>query len=182
MADESRLAIREMRPDDTRAFLEVHHAAVREVAARDYSVEIIDAWAPLPITDGHVAGVLANPDDEYRLVAEIKGRVVGIGALVAENHEVRACYVAPDAGRRGVGSALLREIEREALQRGLKFLEADSSLTAEPFYAAQGYLVLERGDHVLHNGKRMACVKMRKHLVSPRVSTSQARGGIRTTG
>jgi putative acetyltransferase len=175
-------AIRKMRPDDARAFLEVHHAAVREVAAKDYPVEIIDAWAPLPITDCDVGRVLTNPDDEYRLVAEIEGRVVGIGALGAKNHEVRACYVAPEAGRRGVGSALLREIEREARQRGLKFLEADSSLTAEPFYAAQGYLALERGEHVLHNGERMACVKMRKHLVSRRASMSQARGGIRTTG
>jgi putative acetyltransferase len=100
---------------------------------------------------------------------------------VAKNHEVRACYVEPEAGRRGVGSALLQEIEREAHQRGLKFLEADSSLTAEPFYAAQGYLVLGRGEHVLHSGQRMACVKMRKYLVSHRTSTSQARGGIETT-
>jgi putative acetyltransferase len=175
-------AIRKMRPDDARAFLEVHHAAVREIAAKDYLVEVIDAWAPLPITERHVGGVLTNPDSEYRLVAEIEGRVVGIGALVAKNHEVRACYVAPEAGRRGVGSALIREIEREALQRGLKFLEVESSLTAEPFYAAQGYLVLERCEHVLHNGERMACVKMRKRLVSRRASTSQARGGIRTTG
>jgi len=168
--------IRKMCPQDARTFLEVHHAAVREVAAKDYSAEVVDAWAPLPINERHVAGVLTNPDDEYRLVAEIEGRVVGVGALVAKNHELRACYVAPQAGRRGVGSALLREIEREALQRGLKFLEAESSLTAEPFYAAHGYFVLERGEHSLHNGERMPCVKMRKHLVSPRASTSKARG------
>jgi len=159
-------AIREMRSEDARAFLEIHHAAVREVAAKDYSVEIIDAWAPLPITERDVAGVLSNPDDEYRLVAEIERRVVGVAALVAKHHEVRACYVAPEAGRRGVGSALLREIEREALQLDLDFLEAESSLTAEPFYAGQRYLVLERGEHALHNGERMACVKMRKRLDS----------------
>jgi putative acetyltransferase len=123
----------------------------------------------------HVAGVLTNPDDEYRVVAEFEGRVVGIGVLVAKNHEVRACYVAPEASRRGVGSALLREIERDALQRDLKFIEADSSLTAESFYAAQSYFVLKRGEYVLQNGKRMACVKVRKHLVSLRASTSKAR-------
>jgi GNAT superfamily N-acetyltransferase len=32
--------------------------------------------------------------------------------------------MASEAVRRGVGSALLQEIEREALQRGLKSLEA----------------------------------------------------------
>jgi hypothetical protein len=41
----------------------------------------------------------------------------------------------------------------------------------------QGYLVLERGEHVLHNGERMARVTMRANiLASSRASTSKARG------
>lgn len=77
---------------------------------------------------------------------------------------MRACYVTPEASRKGVGSALVREIERIAQQRGLGFLELDSSVTAEPFYLAQGYAVRERGDHILRSGQAMACVKMVKTL------------------
>jgi putative acetyltransferase len=109
-------------------------------------------------------GRSSKPGWRYRLIAEIDGLVVGIAALVAGNNELRACYVAPQACRKGVGSALIREIERAALEQGVAFLEADSSLTAAPFYAARGYEIREYGEHILQNGRRMTCVKMRKEL------------------
>lgn len=71
-----------MRDDDARSFLEVHHAAVRGIAAKDYPQAVIEDWAPLPITEKTVAGFLKNPDNEIRLVAETNGEIVGIGALV----------------------------------------------------------------------------------------------------
>jgi putative acetyltransferase len=154
-----------MRPGDARAFLEVHHAAVRGSAAKDYPVAVIEAWAPMPLTDDVMERVRANPDREYRLIAEIGNRVVGIGALVFENSELRACYVEPEMGGRGVGSALVSEIERAARSQGLRFLELDSSVNAERFYRSKGYEVVERGEHVLHGGQAMTCVKMRKRLV-----------------
>jgi putative acetyltransferase len=159
--------IREMRPDDARAFLEAHLAAVRSLAAGDYSQEVIDAWAPLPILDQHVEKVRSNPDGELRLIAEFGGRVVGIGCLIARIRELRACYVAPEASRRGVGSAIVAATERVARERGAAHLDVDSSITAEPFYAALGYEARGHGEHTLANGRRMACVKMRKRLLSP---------------
>jgi putative acetyltransferase len=161
------IVIREMRPEDARAFLEVHHAAVRDAAANDYPAEVIDAWAPAQITDEAVAFVRANPEGEIGLIAEIGGRIVGVAALVVTNAELRACYVAPEANRRGVGSALIRKLEHVARERGLAFLELDSSVTAAPFYESLGYEIRELGEHVLANGQRMACVKMRKALSTP---------------
>jgi putative acetyltransferase len=159
---EADLVIRDMRPEDARAFLEIHHRAVRGVAANDYPPEVIDAWAPAKVTDEAVAFVRANPEGELRLIAEIGGRIVGVAALVAKNAELRACYVAPEANRRGVGSALVRRLEQIASAQGLAFLELDASVTATPFYEALKYEALERGEHVLADGQRMACVKMRK--------------------
>ena len=156
------LTVRAMRQEDSRAFLEVHHAAVRGVAAKDYSSAVIEAWAPLPLTDAAIEAVRSNPDGEYRLVAEMDGQIVGIGALAVRTAELRACYVAPEATRQGVGSALVREIERAARERNLTFLELDSSVTAEPFYRAHGYEVRGQGEHILGAGRCMACVKMRK--------------------
>jgi putative acetyltransferase len=159
------IVIREMRSADARAFLEVHHAAVRGIAVADYPLTVIEAWAPSPVTERVAGQVRANRDNEYRLVAEIDGQVVGIGALVFESSELRACYVAPAVGRRGVGSALVHEIERAACDRGLSMLELDSSITAEAFYRKQGYETRERSEHILQNGQPMACVKMRKFLL-----------------
>jgi putative acetyltransferase len=158
------IKVRKMLTEDARTFLEVHHAAVRGIAAEDYPPEVVEVWAPIPVTEKSVERFLTNPDGEIRLVAEIDGRIVGIGCLVVANCELRACYVAPEAARIGVGSALVREIERIARDHGLDYLQMDSSVTAEPFYLHHGYSVRERGEHTLKPGRSMACVKMAKVL------------------
>ena len=158
------ITVREMLNDDAAAFLQVHHAAVRGIAAGDYPPEVVEDWAPMPITDQSIARFLANPDGELRLVAETEGRIVGIGALVLARSELRACYVAPQAARSGVGSALVHALERIARDNGLAHLQMDSSVTAEPFYLAHGYTVRGRGEHALSSGRRMACVRMEKVL------------------
>jgi len=99
------VTVRNMRREEARRFLEVHHAAVRGLADRDYPPAVIDAWAPA-ITDTRIKGFLANRDSELRLVAEIGGEIVGIGALVASASELRACYVAPAAARQVIGRAI----------------------------------------------------------------------------
>jgi putative acetyltransferase len=142
---------------------------VRGLAAKDYAPDVIDAWAPLPILDQHVEKVRSNPEGESRLIAELDGRAVGIGCLIAEREDFRACYVTPEASRRGVGSAIVRAIEWAARERGAARLDVDSSITAEPFYAALGYEARERGERILANGRRMACVKMRKRLLSANI-------------
>jgi hypothetical protein len=47
---------------------------------------------------------------------------------------------------------------------GLKRLQMDASLTAEAFYRAAGYQIVERGVHRMRTGNMMACVKMVKIL------------------
>lgn len=156
--------VRPVRPEDARCFIEVRNAAVRGIAVKDYPPAVIEAWAKSPITDATIDDFLVNPDKETRLVAELNTEIAGIGSLVIDNNELRACYVRPDAARQGVGSAILREIERIALENGVTFLQMDSSVTAEPFYKAMGYEVLEYGEHVLYRGPRMDCVRMGKVL------------------
>jgi hypothetical protein len=53
---------------------------------------------------------------------------------------------------------------RLAREKGLKELHLDSSLTAERFYTAHGYLSEDRGEHTLRDGLRMICVPMQKAL------------------
>jgi putative acetyltransferase len=158
------IVVRPMRLEDARAFLDVHHAAVRGLAAKDYPLDVVEDWAPLPISDHAVEKVRATHTQEIRFIAEIDDRVVGIGALVPARNELRACYVAPMAARKGVGRKLVCAIEVAARGRGLANLELESSISAEPFYVALGYSVLERTEHVLATGRRMACVRMRKSL------------------
>jgi putative acetyltransferase len=158
------VTVRKMRPQHARSFLEVHHAAVRGLAAADYPPDVIEAWAPLPISDEAVDLVAAASPAQIRLVAESDGEIVGIGEIVPALNELRACYVVPKVARQGVGTALVRAIEQIARAHGLTHLQLDASLTSEPFYLSLGYEVRERGEHVLGAGLKMACVKMEKRL------------------
>jgi putative acetyltransferase len=153
--------VREMRSADAPRFLEIHHAAIRGIAAKDYPPSVVEAWAR-PITEEVIERFLENRDHEIRLMAELNGQPVGIGAIVISNSELRACYVSPSAARRGVGSAIVAELERIAREHHLAHLQLESSTTAEPFYAALGYRVEGRREFFLAPGVSMAAVQMRK--------------------
>ena len=125
---------------------------------------MVDAWAPVLVSDAALEQFQVNPDDEIRLMADLGGETVGLGVLEPNGSELRACYVLPGFARRGVGTALVKEIEHLARARGLTHLHLESSLTAEPFYGALGYDIVERTEHVLRSGVAMAAVRMMKVL------------------
>jgi len=150
--------------EDARGILEAHHSAVHETAAKDYPLEILRCWSPAVTTDRIDQYVRSALPNETTVVAEVKGRVAGFGVIVESHNELRAVYVAAEFGNRGVGSALLQELERMAREKGCGELHMDSSLTASPFYRRHGYEELGRADHALSTGEKMACVRMRKVL------------------
>lgn len=156
------ITIRPFSPDDAEVFLRVHHAAVRGNAANDYPTEVINAWAPA-IQTTHIERVKADLTGT-RVLALCDGEVAGVGEVVPDLSELRACYVAPKFGRRGIGQRIVAELEQIARSRGVLRLWLDSSLTAEAFYKRLGYSVRQRGEHVLGNGVTMACVTMEKIL------------------
>jgi putative acetyltransferase len=157
------ITVRAFRENEAATFLDIHGRSIRGLAAQHYPTAVIEAWAVPPTTE-NIRGFLLNSDGEVRLIAELDGEPVGIGALILANSELRACYVLPEVARKGVGSALVREIERLASAHRLTRLHLQASVNAEPFYAALGYDVVERGEHVLRTGQRMAAVKMEKSL------------------
>jgi len=155
------IAVRPLGDDEGRVYLEIVNSAIRGLAVTHYAPDTIAGWV-VPVTDESVHTLMVNADHEIRLVAELDGQPVGIGALVLERSELRACYVSPHAARRGCGSALVQEIERLARDHGLTRLDLAASLNAEAFYAAHGYKVRERSVVVLSNGHRMSAVWMGK--------------------
>jgi GNAT superfamily N-acetyltransferase len=70
-------------------------------------------------------------------VAEDSNSVVGTAGL--EGNVLVTFFVAPAHQRRGIGAALLPEVESTARKAGLQRLEVQSSLAGAPFYEAMGY-------------------------------------------
>lgn len=156
--------VQKLGPQHTRAYLEVHRASVRGIAAYDYPASVIEAWAPAPVTDEAVEIAMANPDGELRVGAFGDGRMVGIGAVVPSLRELRACYVLPEEGWSGVGRMIVAELETIARARGVSVLRLESSVTAFSFYSALGYEIVTRTELVLSSGLPMPAITMRKRL------------------
>ena len=157
------VTVRRLHDDEIRLYLEIHERAIRGLAGCHYSHDDIEGWV-VPATDENLRRLTQNTDREIRLVAELDGTPVGIGALVLQDSELRAVYVSPEGARQGCGSALVREIERIARNNNVARLTLHASLNAEQFYVDLGYDVLERTDVVLPNDHRMAVVRMGKDL------------------
>jgi ribosomal protein S18 acetylase RimI-like enzyme len=161
-------AIRSALAGDALAILEAQRSAVRGGAASDaYRQEIIDHWAPERIAPQRIEAFARSIErrEAVVLVAEDEaGRILGFGSIVPGNCELRALYVRAEHGRCGVGRAILSRLEALAREAGLEELRLDASVNAVPFYRAQGYIALERGEHVLKSGARMDCVRMRKAM------------------
>ena len=107
----SKVIIRPAEDSDALIFLEVLNCSIREVACADYSPEVIDSRA-IPVGPKSISRYVENTEIELRIIAEIDGEAVGIGATVISNSELRACYVAPEGLRRGVGTTIVHELER----------------------------------------------------------------------
>jgi GNAT superfamily N-acetyltransferase len=146
---------------DAEAILHVHTESLMILCAGDYTPQQLEGWAKLPVDERWLARKFERGD--VVLVAEDhRGMIIGFGERAGD--EIRAVYVHPLNARRGVGSMLLRELERSAAAAGVDTLRLDSSLTAEPFYKRCGYQVESRGMHDCGNGTTLQCVRMRKSV------------------
>jgi len=146
--------LRPATPADAAAILQLHAESVHLLCAADYTPEQIHAWV----------GLIPKPD---WLQTKF---IIGVRVIVAEsdqgllgfaerwNEEIFAVYVHPLHIRRGIGSALLDELERTALEQGMTNLRLDASMNAEAFYNARGYASIEAGTHAFADGTVIPCM------------------------
>ncbi|HEY8601286.1 MAG TPA: GNAT family N-acetyltransferase [Thermomicrobiales bacterium] len=154
------MEIREFRAGDEPALREVFFSAIHGTAAADYTPEQVDAWAPAEFDRERWAERMRGIAP---FVAEEDGRIVGYADVQGDGY-IDHFFVAATAGRRGVGSALMRMIHATAAERGITALYSNVSLTARPFFEHWGFAV-EREQQPVANGVTMTNFLMRKPLI-----------------
>jgi putative acetyltransferase len=70
---------------------------------------------------------------------------------LAPKGEIECFYVHHGHQHRGIGSALMARVEREARSRGNTRLPADVSITAEPLLRCMGFRVVRRQLKIYRN-------------------------------
>lgn len=77
--------------------------------------------------------------DHALLVADDEKRLVGLAALNLDRHEILACYLDREFGRRQLAEDLLAALEARALDFGVRKLKVKTAPTTEAFFRAAGY-------------------------------------------
>lgn len=155
------LTIRPATPDDIPSLNQLIARSARELSVGYYTAPQIDALVR------HVFGVDSTlvQDGSYFVVEE-RGALAGCGGWSrrrtmyggdqrpiggaefldpdVDAARIRAFFVAPEFVRRGVGRLLLTHSADAAVAAGFNRLELMATLPGVPFYAALGFLPLER--------------------------------------
>lgn len=150
------LSIRLAEVADAERIVQIQCQALQTQCAEDYTTEQLNAL----IKDKS----RKRSWDETIFVAEINNEVVGFAALLRVFSSIGAAYVDPDFTRRGIGTKLLAEVEREAKLHNIPVLRVMSSLTARPFYEANGYDAIAES-YIRVKGVKIPCVALKKRLV-----------------
>jgi ribosomal protein S18 acetylase RimI-like enzyme/ubiquinone/menaquinone biosynthesis C-methylase UbiE len=150
---------------DAAGIAEAHRDSIAALGPRFYSADVVAEWGAGLTADVYVRAMNGG---ETFFVAESRGspsQILGFAThRVDDGQHGTAVYVRGEAARRGLGSALYRLAEAEAIRAGACAIDIDASLVAVDFYKALGFVESGRGHHRLRSGALMACVFMRKAL------------------
>ena len=153
--------IRRARAEEARPIGILFRDSVRTISRRDYSQAQVEAWAPETVDLEHWVERIVQL---YFIVAMRDGEIAGFAGLHGADH-LDLLYVGKDHQNRGVASALLGGIEREARARGAARLATEASLTARPFMERRGFRIV-RQPEVNYNGHTFTNFVMEKVLVA----------------
>lgn len=135
------MEIRRITRQDLPALTDLFKRSVFEIAGCDYTPAQCAAWTQNAENPQWAERFLST----WTIGAFIAEQLAGFANLESPT-QLDCFYVHPDFQRQGVGSALFKAVSEQAQKAGAAFLESDISLTAEPFFRAQGWKVLHRNE------------------------------------
>ena len=154
------MRLRQATAADVPAMVDLHGRAVREVCAREYAPEQIEAWLGKPRGKRFAESVAAGL---MHVCVDDGGAVVGFGKRRGES--ISALYVDPRHHGQGIGAMLLQRLVEDARAEGLTELTTHSTTNAVTFYERHGFVRLELVDCPVTTQLPLAAWSMRKELV-----------------
>ncbi|MDB5335652.1 MAG: family N-acetyltransferase [Planctomycetaceae bacterium] len=155
------MLIREFSLGDEPHLAEVFYQAIHQTAAADYGPEQLAVWAPAQHDPNRWAERMRGIRP---FVAELDGVIVGYADLQTDGY-IDHFFVSPEAGRRGVGAALMQHILEVARAKRMTRLYSEVSLTARPFFE-KFHFIVDEAQVVLISGVALNNFRMSKLLGS----------------
>jgi putative acetyltransferase len=116
---------------------DLFYSTIHNINIHDYTEAQINAWAPSDLDEQ----IWKQKFQSIKpFVAEVCGCIVGYSDLQPSGL-IDHLFVHYQWQRKGVGRALIEEIEKRAVENNIALLETHASITARPFFEAQGFTV-----------------------------------------
>lgn len=152
--------IRKYQERDSEFLAKIYYHTIHNINIRDYSEEQINAWAPASCLE--LDGWKKKWEKLPPIVSTIDDQVVGF-AEFEDNGHIDCFYIHHQFQGKGVGSALIREIEQQALQKNISKIFSEVSITAKPFFLKRGFQVT-KNQIVAIRGVELSNFAMEKHI------------------
>jgi GNAT superfamily N-acetyltransferase len=96
------------------------------------------------------------------IVVERDGQVIGTGTLVDDH--ITAVFVQALLQGQGIGTRIMKHLERKALAVGMGSVSLDASLPSKRFYDSLGYAMMEEASLAVANDESLDFYRVRKNL------------------
>jgi putative acetyltransferase len=153
------LTTRLLTTDDYKEIQQLFVETVTEICSKDYTPNQIEVWASSVKNTQRWLDIFTQ---QYVLVADVGGKIVGFGTLENDNY-LDLLYVHKDFQRRGIANLLYYELEKEARKQNKTSLTADVSKTAKPFFESKGFTTIKEQNNLIQ-GVEIINYKMLKNL------------------
>lgn len=124
--------------DRAKAITDLFSSTIKAVNSADYNPHQIMIWS----SGNDISVWRKKISEQYFITAEHEGKLVGFASLAIDGL-VDMFFVHKDFQRKGIGSQLLKEIEKNAIRLNIKRLYAEVSITAKPFFESQGFKLIK---------------------------------------
>ncbi|MDF2858932.1 MAG: family N-acetyltransferase [Neobacillus sp.] len=155
------MQLRKYKSEDCAALAELFFNTVHAVNAKDYTTAQLKAWAT-----GTVDLNTWNQSflEHNTVIAEINGTITGFGDMDDEGYLDRL-YVHKDYQNIGIATAIVNELEQQAILSGVFLFTTHASITAKPFFEKRGYRTLKENT-VIRNDTKLTNFIMEKNCAN----------------
>lgn len=125
------LYIRDYRPEDVLTLANIYYNTIHKINIQHYTKKQLDVWAPNTSleTEGWKKKFLRTKP----IIGTIEDKIVGFVEFEPNGH-IDCFYCHHEWIRKGVGSALMKEVLQRAQNNYIHLIFSEVSITAKPFF------------------------------------------------
>lgn len=135
-----KISVRNYQEDDAKDLASIYYYTIHKINVRDYTKEQIEVWAPKESLN--IETWSKKFEKTKPLVAVANETIVGFAEFEPNGH-IDCFYCHHEWIGLGVGSALMKAIDKIAKEQNLLKIFVEVSITARPFFEKQGFKVVK---------------------------------------